>query len=58
MALGPAGPGVESLSNGVIFTWAFMEMIVWFWVFVTLRDERREIVARAFEKRKAEGKDH
>jgi hypothetical protein len=41
----------EGLKNRVVFTWAFLEMITWFWVFVTLREERREIAARIAERR-------
>lgn len=32
----------EGLKNRVLFTWAFLEMMTWFWVFVTLREERAE----------------
>jgi len=38
----------------VVFTWAFLEMVAWFWVFVTLREERREIAVRIAERRAAE----
>ncbi|MCJ1252038.1 hypothetical protein MMC30_009276 [Trapelia coarctata] len=38
--------GLSALSNGLVFTWGFVEMVWWFWVFVTLRDERREMSAR------------
>jgi len=38
--------GLGALSNGLVFTWGFVEMVWWFWVFVTLRDERREMAAR------------
>jgi Increased loss of mitochondrial DNA protein 1 len=44
----------EGLKNGVFFTWAFVEMITWFWVFVTLREERRDIAMRIAERRAAE----
>ena len=43
----------EGLKNRVVFTWAFLEMITWFWVFLTLREERREIAAKQAEKRAA-----
>lgn len=29
----------EGLKNRVFFTFAFVEMITWFWVYVTLREE-------------------
>lgn len=44
----------EGLKNRVFFTWAFVEMITWFWLFVTLREERRDIAMRIAEKRAAE----
>ncbi|KAH8754264.1 increased loss of mitochondrial DNA protein 1 [Hyaloscypha finlandica] len=44
----------EGLKNAVVFTWAFVEMITWFWVFVTLREERREMAMRIAERRAAE----
>jgi hypothetical protein len=44
----------EGLKNRVVFTWAFVEMITWFWVFVTLREERRDMAMRIAERRAAE----
>ncbi|KAI9053440.1 hypothetical protein LZ554_002398 [Drepanopeziza brunnea f. sp. 'monogermtubi'] len=44
----------EGLKNRVLFTWAFFEMITWFWVFVTLREERREMLARIQARKAAE----
>jgi hypothetical protein len=44
----------EGLKNRVVFTWAFLEMMTWFWVFVTLREERREWAIRIQQKRAAE----
>ena len=32
--------GGDMLKNRVFFTFVFLEMMCWFWVFVTLRDER------------------
>jgi len=49
-----AGGWGEGLKNRVVFTWAFVEMITWFWIFVTLREERRDLVQRMFAKRAAE----
>ncbi|TVY58004.1 Protein ILM1 [Lachnellula cervina] len=49
----PSGWG-EGLKNRVFFTWAFVEMITWFWVFVTLREERRDVAIRAQERMAAE----
>ncbi|KAF2178625.1 hypothetical protein K469DRAFT_598951 [Zopfia rhizophila CBS 207.26] len=44
----------EGLKNSIVFTWAFLELATWFWVFVTLRDERRQKAVRLAEKRRAE----
>ncbi|KAH7401901.1 increased loss of mitochondrial DNA protein 1 [Phaeosphaeria sp. MPI-PUGE-AT-0046c] len=46
--------GNTNLNNSIVFTWGFMEMAAWFWVFVTLREERREKVNKLIEKRKRE----
>ncbi|KAJ4370592.1 hypothetical protein N0V83_005113 [Neocucurbitaria cava] len=43
-----------SLNNSIIFTWGFLELAAWFWVFVTLRDERREKARKLIEQRQAE----
>ena len=44
----------EGLKNRVFFTWAFVELVTWFWIFVTLREERREIATRMAERKAAE----
>jgi hypothetical protein len=44
----------EGLKNRVVFTWAFLEMMTWFWAFVTLREERQSLAVRKAEKRAAE----
>ncbi|QPH15851.1 hypothetical protein C2857_000362 [Epichloe festucae Fl1] len=41
-----AGWGGDGLKNRVFFTFAFIEMIAWFWVWVTLREERTGVVDR------------
>lgn len=43
----------DNLKNSVVFTWSFLELSAWFWVFITLRDERRQKAIRLMEKRKA-----
>jgi hypothetical protein len=48
------GAGNTTLNNSIVFTWGFCEMAAWFWVFVTLRDERREKARKVVEKRQAE----
>ncbi|KAH7132413.1 increased loss of mitochondrial DNA protein 1 [Dendryphion nanum] len=44
----------DHLKNSVVFTWGFVEMVTWFWVFITIRDERRQRTIKLLEKRKAE----
>jgi hypothetical protein len=44
----------NTLNNSIMFTWGFLEMAAWFWVYVTLRDERRMKATKLIEKRKAE----
>ncbi|OCL15316.1 hypothetical protein AOQ84DRAFT_329620 [Glonium stellatum] len=44
----------DNLKNSIVFTWGFLELSAWFWVFITLRDERRQKAIRLMEKRKAE----
>ncbi len=47
--------GGDGLKNRVFFTFMFVEMISWFWVWVTLREERREIMARKARRRSSQG---
>lgn len=67
---GKAGVGGEVLCNSVVFTWGFLEMLWWFWVsepfdlqgrlliakqiYVTLRDEKRELMVKVQERRRVE----
>lgn len=44
--------GGDGLKNSVVFTFAFIEMVSWFWVWVTLREERQEVVRRSLKDRK------
>jgi hypothetical protein len=50
------GPG-SYLKNSVVFSWGFIELSVWFWIFITLREERRERARKIVEQRKAETAD-
>lgn len=34
------------MNNRVIFAFAFVEMISWFWVWTTLREERRDFLLK------------
>ncbi|KAM0802801.1 increased loss of mitochondrial DNA protein 1 [Usnea florida] len=51
---GKVGTDGDGLCNSVVFTWAFLEMLWWFWIYVTVRDEKRELTVKAQERRKAE----
>ncbi|KAJ5760118.1 hypothetical protein N7520_007274 [Penicillium odoratum] len=41
--------GLDRLKNRAVFTFGFMEMMVWFYVFVTLREERQERMTKLLE---------
>ncbi|KAI9650148.1 hypothetical protein NHQ30_000161 [Ciborinia camelliae] len=49
-----AGGWGEGLKNRIVFTWAFIEMMAWFWVFVTLREERQQIAIKHAKRKAAE----
>ena len=46
--LSAAGGGVaeKGVANGVVFTWAILGVLSWFWIYVSLRDERSSLQAR------------
>ncbi|KAI0005831.1 increased loss of mitochondrial DNA protein 1 [Xylariaceae sp. FL0662B] len=44
--IAPAGGGADGLRNRVFFTFAFVEFLSWFWAWVTLREEARELLDR------------
>ncbi|KAI1205293.1 increased loss of mitochondrial DNA protein 1 [Annulohypoxylon truncatum] len=43
---GGGGTGGDGLRNRVFFTFAFLEFLSWFWVWVTLKEEASSFVAR------------
>ncbi|KAI8935998.1 hypothetical protein NX059_007501 [Plenodomus lindquistii] len=45
------------LSNSVVFTWAFLELVTWFFVYTSLRQEKQEKLNKIIEQRKDEEKD-
>ncbi len=45
--------GGDGLKNRVFFTFMFVEMISWFWVWVTLREEQRELLVRKSARRRS-----
>ncbi|KAL1848510.1 hypothetical protein VTK73DRAFT_10125 [Phialemonium thermophilum] len=49
----PSAWGLDGLKNRVFFTFAFVEMISWFWVWVTLREERHDLAARRIPRRRS-----
>lgn len=49
----PSGWGGDMLKNRVFFSFMFIEMISWFWVWVTLKEEMREIVVRKSARRRS-----
>ncbi|KAK4964091.1 hypothetical protein LTR66_004295 [Elasticomyces elasticus] len=44
----------NNLKNGLVFSWGFMEVSAWFWVYLLLRDERRNAAIRIMEQRAAQ----
>ncbi|KAM0323721.1 hypothetical protein ACHAQA_008658 [Verticillium albo-atrum] len=48
----PSAWGGDGLKNGVFFTFMFVEMVSWFWVWVTLREERTEVVKKSLRQNK------
>ena len=46
-----SGWGGDALKNRVFFTFMFVETMSWFWVWVTLQEERREMLARKARRR-------
>ncbi|KAK4499881.1 hypothetical protein PRZ48_008067 [Zasmidium cellare] len=47
----------EPLQNSLVFTFGFFEVAIWFWIFTSLREERREALRKRVEAAKAEA-DH
>ncbi|KXS95557.1 hypothetical protein AC578_5253 [Pseudocercospora eumusae] len=47
-----AGIG-EPLQNSLVFTFGFFEIAMWFWIFTSLRDERRQFALRKAEELQA-----
>lgn len=43
--------GSDGLKNRVFFTFVFVEMMAWFWTWVTLREERDTLVERVRRER-------
>ncbi|KAH7312631.1 increased loss of mitochondrial DNA protein 1 [Stachybotrys elegans] len=48
-----SGSPTDALKNRIIFTFLFVEMVSWFWVWVTLREEREPLILKAREEAEA-----
>ncbi|GAB7359360.1 hypothetical protein MBLNU230_g6011t1 [Neophaeotheca triangularis] len=48
-----AGVG-ENLQNSLVFAFGFFETVLWFWIFTSLRDDKRRLATRMLEKKKLE----
>jgi hypothetical protein len=44
--------GHDGISNDVFFAFAFVEMVTWFWIWITLREERPELVKKSLKDNK------
>ncbi|KAK4241208.1 increased loss of mitochondrial DNA protein 1 [Achaetomium macrosporum] len=51
----PSSWGGDALKNRVFFAFMFVETMSWFWVWVTLQEERREVLARKARRRSSSG---
>lgn len=47
----PSGWGGDYLKNRVFFAFMFVEMVSWLWVWVTLREEKRELAIKKAKRR-------
>lgn len=54
----PSTWGGDMLKNRVFFAFVFVEMVSWFWVWVTLKEEVREIAARKQARRRGSQGDY
>ncbi|KAL9129908.1 MAG: hypothetical protein Q9217_001756 [Psora testacea] len=44
----------EVMCNSFVFSWGFVEMLTWFWIYTTLREERTSSLSKQEQKRKVE----
>ena len=48
-------PGAnEGTGSGIVLAWAFLEMMAWFWIWIVIREERKEVMARVSQYEEAE----
>jgi hypothetical protein len=50
--------GLEHLHNRLLFTFMFIEMMAWFWTWITLREERSGILEKMQKQRDRESHTH
>lgn len=53
---GTAGVG-ENVKNSFVFATCFFEVCMWFWIFLSLRDERKEFKAKVAEQKALEAEE-
>ena len=41
----------DHLKNGLIFSWGFIEILMWFWIYLGVREERRQAAVRTLQER-------
>ncbi|KAJ5973937.1 hypothetical protein N7481_011147 [Penicillium waksmanii] len=49
--------GLGRIKSRAVFTFCFMEMMTWFWIFATLRQERQERLTKLLEDAREEASD-
>jgi hypothetical protein len=42
----------DDFKNGLTFSWCFLETVMWFWVYVALREQRKAAAQRLLEGRR------
>lgn len=41
----------DHLKNGLIFSWGFVEILMWFWIYLGVREDRRQAAVRTLQER-------
>ncbi|OLN87399.1 hypothetical protein CCHL11_09576 [Colletotrichum chlorophyti] len=54
----PSTWGGDGLKNRVVLTFAFIEMVSWFWVWITLREEQQQLAKKQSQKRGSRSQDY
>ncbi|KAH6608531.1 hypothetical protein Trco_001877 [Trichoderma cornu-damae] len=54
----PSASGADHLHNRLLFSFMFVEMMAWFWTWITLREERSSIVERMRKQHEREAHSH